>query len=1404
MKKVWSILCGLVLCAVVFTAQGSDYTIQHYTVENGLSQNTVMSILQDKDGYMWFGTWDGLNKFDGYTFTTYKSRPNDGQAMRSNRIDFLYEDALGYIWLQTYDGKIYRFDKQTETFADLECTADKLRRGAQYYFAEPRPGEMWFATNQGAVQVMPHTVNPIVYGSAATPFVLADEGGNVWYASQDTLCWVSSDGKQFTAYGTPKGVQYASAAACKTAIWFGTTNGIVVRYSPQQKVFENISLHRNTTITDLQKIDTYNLMLTTSSAGFFIYNSETASLQQYASHNTPAIRSNNFLSITRDNAGILWLENEQSGIFRYRLQDKSLKHLQSDIDVRFAGQLRPNLFFVDNFDNRLWINPSGGGFAAYNPEKDVLENALPGLTNMIHAAYVDQQGSLWVSTYGKGLDRVDILRNQFYMYQLEHAATEESEVRALLERANGDVLIACKDGRVHYLNSTLQEQTQLPVRELVYTMHEDKEGNVWLGTRGSGLLRARQQGKQWQIKQYKHTADPYSLSCDEVYDITEDAAGNLYIGTYGGGVNMMKGNRFYHSGNDAKYLSMEPASKVRNLLIVGETLYAATTGGLLQVDLHTKTSFFTSYYDIHSLLLSQDSTIWLGTFGGGLNKLTHAATADSVAQFKPYTVLNGMHSDIVLTMIEDENGKLWLVSENVITQFDPEQETFQYFNVFAPMEKHYFTEAQAISLQSGQALVGYNAGYCGFLPERIIHDNNTPHLMLTGFQLFNTDVVIGGKDSPLEKSISETDEITLESGQSVFSIEYAALDFVAAERIQYAFMLEGFETTWNYVQQQRKATYTNLKPGTYRFCVRSTNAAGVWVDNLRTLTIKVLPSFWQTGWAACIYVLLILVAIFIATRVILSYSRLRQEVEVEQKVTDIKLRFFTNISHELRTPLTLITGPVENVLQTENLSSDARTQLEIVQNNGKRMLHLINEILDFRKIQNQKMRLRVQNTPLWPIVQTTCGNFTKEAYDKHINFSLHNDAPETCVWIDHDKVDMILYNLLSNAFKFTPAGKSISVTIAEKPNFVLLKVSDTGVGIPDDKRDVLFERFTSHNEIKSFGSTPGTGIGLNLVKELVDLHKGYIEVESEVGQGTTFTVMFRKGKAHFDNNVEFLRNTAEPITDSYPHDGTHILNPSEHGEKHSLLVVEDNGDMRSFLCNIFREDFNVTMASDGVEGMQKAKEVVPDIIISDLMMPNMDGLEMTTQLKKDESTSHVPIILLTAKSAIESRLEALHEGADDYITKPFSPEYLRARVDNILTQRKRLQERYRASLLNLQPKQPQQKFPNEVFLAKLLDFMERNMDNNNLIVEDLVNEMALGRTVFFNKLKSLTGLSPVEFIRDVRIKRAAQLLSQGTYNVTEVTYMVGMNDSRYFSKCFKLVYGMSPSEYKKSLGKGNA
>ena len=1183
MRRLYTIvfLCLSVLCARAH----EHYIVQHYSIQDGLSQNTVMTILQDRQGFMWFGTWDGLNRFDGYTFTVYKAMNEGVAAHVNNRVERIYEDETEQIWWQTYDGHFYCLD--------------------------------------------------------ATRTVTTEQ-------PYDSL---------------PEGMLELIADAEKKT-----------------------------------KVDSH---------------------------------------------GVIWQADNEQGIMRYR--GGQWRRFTPPLDSRYAGRLREHFFLLEDEQGRTWVNPTGGGWSYYDYDKDELVYPIHGLTNMIHTAYMDRDGQMWMATYDGGVDCVNMDPTPYQLHDLRHSELENGEVRAFVT-----------------LND--QVQTLVKAETNVYCALQTQHGLVY-GTKGEGLKWKAESGK-WKAVETSHS---------DIYDIEEGQDGTLYVASYGGGVNILRWDAGHGTWSQPKVVC--PGMKVRDIEIVGDVLWCGTTTGILRISLPNLETKVIPCYDIRAIYFSHDR-LWLGSFGGGL--LTFRPDDPNPEPQRVETF-----QDIILSLTGDSSS-LWFTSESNLSELNLESGDLYFYNALDGEQNTWFTEAEALRGPDGILYFGYSNGYCTLDPSLVYRSTYAPPMRITHIEAQGEDL------------LGDTVHIANESN---ITIEYAAMDFVDPEKIFYYYRMDGVDDDWQYATDVRRVTYSNLQHGTYVFRVRSTNREGSEVDNETQLVIFVARPAWLSWWAILLYTIGILLLIALTIYSINLYNELQQRVQVERQVTDIKLRFFTNISHELRTPLTLIVSPIENILHNERISQSVRSQLEIVQSNSQRMLRMVNQLLEFRKVQNQKMKLKVQQTLLSELVEETSANFRKEAYEKHIRFEIENRAEDSSVWVDRQRMDTILWNLLSNAFKFTPAGKTIRVIVDSKPGFVMLIVQDEGIGISPEKRSVLFERFYSNNELNNTGVT-GTGIGLNLTKELVDLHHGHIEVESEVGKGTTITVLLHTGKEHFGSEVEFIdesRATAVQAQEMTFEDKMQQLedDKQEHNQR-TVLVVDDSRDMRNFLNSILCKEYHVETAADGVQAKQVIETKQVDLVITDLMMPEMDGLELTQFIKRSKEYDFIPVIMLTAKTAIESRLQALEDGADDYVTKPFEPEYLRARVHNILTQRSQLEQSYRQRLMRLETQKSDETIHGDAFLAKLLNVMDKQMDNNTLTVDELVDEMNMGRTVFFNKLKSMTGLSPVEFIREMRIKRAAQLLEQEQYNITEVTYMVGLNDSRYFAKCFKNTYGVTPSEYRRA------
>lgn len=813
------------------------------------------------------------------------------------------------------------------------------------------------------------------------------------------------------------------------------------------------------------------------------------------------------------------------------------------------------------------------------------------------------------------------------------------------------------------------------------------------------------------------------------------------------------------------------------------------------------------------------NTTYILTFTGGINKVLSENLLSEHIEFKPYTTKDGLPSDLVQSMIEDKEGSLWVISENALTRFNPEKETFEYYDKKYMQQELYFTEAAPV-LENNQLLLGTDIGILKISPEHLQRSNYAPPIVFTGFKIQGTSQ---------DLDINDLEELRLKPSERNVTFQFAALDYVAPESISYAYRLKGLEEKWNEVDNSRSASYINLPPGEYELQIRSTNSDGVWMEKARILPITVLPTFWETYWAWILYVVLFVLSTATIVYIILYIYRLRHQINIEQQLANIKLRFFTDISHELRTPLTLIASPVSEILEHETLTTNARKHLTLVHKNTERMLHLVNQILDFRKIENKKMKVLLEKTDVLSLLQKVMDNFRLIAEEKNINYQLETNQEAIETWIDQDKFEKIIFNLLSNAFKYTPANKSITVIANVESSRLIVSIKDEGIGIDLQKQQTLFQRFETL--VKFNILQPSSGIGLSLVKELIELHCGNIEVKSQPGVGSEFTVILPMNQKVYEGreNTEFILNDGNSVPAEKKNEIRPMveitsmadITPSETAKEPnqisneedpvSILIVEDNVELRNFLSDILSESYRVLTATNGQEGLDQAREYIPDLIISDIMMPAMDGLDMVKNIKENREICHIPIILLSAKSSLDDRISGLEQGIDDYITKPFSATYLKIRIKSLLHQRKELQEIYwkawSEKLNNTQettleekltPSQPQIISYDEQFMQQVMQVMEEQMENSELTVDEFAQLLNLGRSVFYQKLKSIIGLSPVDFIREIRIKRAVQLIDSGEYNFSQVAYMTGFNDPKYFGKCFKRQMGMTPSEYKEN------
>lgn len=1459
-------LCGYAQLRCSFT---------HYSSEDGLSQNTVMSMLQDRKGIMWFATWDGINKFNGYTFKTYKARQGDLISLTNNRVDRMVEDANGYIWVLTYDNRAHRFDPDTETFVQVPSSGEASTTNITS-IEVMKNGTVWLLTdNDGAIRVLidkkTRKLTTYIYSLKSGQFpaqkvykVYEDAAHNEWMLTDNGLAMIRPRQKVPVFYFVETkesrhslNQSFYSLQETSSEIFFGSDKGRVWRSQKRGGHFQLLQLPTKSNVISVNAVSPDEMIFSTADDGFFTYRLSKKELMHYSTTTCATLPSNVIASVYVDRCKEVWFElTGAEGVTHFNPHTNKVKQEIVPTEPGSAARSQPAFHIHEDVNGYLWVHPYGGGLSYFDRKQNKIipfynEPGSPNwrFSNKLHSAMSDRQGNLWMSTHSKGLEKITFLDNQFHLsipYPHDYESLS-NETRAIFEDNNRNLWVAFKDGTLRiydplrkYIGYLTEAgtiaQSGPKVKGVAYFMMQDKKGIIWIGMKGGGLVRAEKSGNRFNLSRFNYNEDDiYSLSDDNIYCIFEDHKGRIWVATYGGGINYIDHDKsgktiFINHRNNLKGYPIDRCYRVRYITEDAKGyIWAGTTSGVISFrdnfvnPEEIQFNHFSrvpgdvtslSNNDVHWIHPTKKGELYLATFGGGLNKLL-SVSGKNKAVFKCYTVKDGSPSDVLLSIQEDKKGNLWISTENGLSKFIPSQQRFENYDDRSFASKVKFSEATSECTADNHIYFGTTSGFLYFNPAAIRKSTYVPYIYLSQLMVANKEVAPGEK-SVLKVSLDDTKELELSHKENIVTIQYAALDMRNSENIQYAYILEGFDKEWTYVDKQRTATYTNLPKGEYVFRVKSTNSDGVWVNNERSLKITILPSFWETPWAYIIYFLLILAIILVAVFILFTIYRLKNEVSVEQQVSDVKLRFFTNISHELRTPLTLIAGPVEHVLKNSELPEETREQLNLVKRNTDRMLRLVNQILDFRKIQNKKMKMQVEEIELVSFVRRIMDNFESMAEEHHIDFVFEHDKPQMHLWADIDKLEKIIFNLLSNAFKYTPQGKMIKVFIKDEGLSLAIGVRDQGIGIADNKKNSLFTRFENLVD-KNLFNQPSTGIGLSLVRELVEMHKATIQVDSKLGEGSCFTTHFLKGKDHYDESVEFIlsdsKNPELKESVQYTADIQNEVLSNEAGEsseeidpsKETMLLVEDNAELRFFLRSIFGSSFQIIEAANGKEGLEKAQKYVPDMIISDVMMPEMDGIELTKELKEEMTTSHIPVVLLSAKSAIESKLQGLEYGADDYITKPFSATYLKARVDNLLTQRNKLQELYRANLME----KPQEESTNQPdmsphdrkFMDKLMELMEKNMDNGNLVVDDFVQEMAVSRSVFFKKLKMLTGLAPIEFIKEMRVKRAAKLIETGEYNMTQISYQVGINDPRYFSKCFKQKFGMTPTEYKESLGK---
>lgn len=1370
-----------------------SFKFNNLTVENGLSNNDVNTLIQDKTGFIWFGTEDGLNRYDGYNFKVFRHNPSDSNSLADNTIWALMEDSKGFLWIGTKSGKLNRYDPVKESFTLHQFTPNIDRSSSIAALFEDSKGNIWIGTrtrgiyrlNPDSNEISHWNRNDSIPSSLSNQSVRAiteDKSGNIIIGTYSGLNKFnpSTPDKGFEKFfykaDDPNSLSdkeiynLSKSTSDDNTIWIGTVKGLT-KFNSMTNTFSRIEIPNpdklqfgsgaSTVIEEL--IDSEKILWIDTYSGFVRMNLNSGKSFRFVNDekNPNSIIDNQINKTIKDRSGVIWVATENGISFYSSKNSKFNSPFSSDYQFYLdAVGDKKNLKAITQYENGdIWLGFSNGLVSIKKSEQSasVIKDALFNNLNVWSLA-AHKNNSLWIGTFGQGLKQLDVqtkeTKDWLLIYELKKTKT------------------------VPYIKS----------------LFKDANNNIWVGYWGSGLARIEPGSGKYMVWNRVQT-EPESLSDSDVWSIVEDRFNRIWIATLNGGLDLFIDKDEGKFRNWTKSTGNKKGLNSENVF----TIYESKKGE----------------YSKHKDLV----VLWLGT-SSGLNQfvITNNSSSDPYNfgfQINSYTIEDGLADNSVHSILEDEDGNLWLGTGMGISYFDVKNKTFTNFTTEDGLYGNNMNPGAAIKLDNGLMIFGSTKGLNIFDPKETKLSDYKPAVILTDFQIFNKSIE-AGINSPLKKSITHTKEIQLSHNQDVFSFEFSALDYNSPQSIQYAYKMEGFDEDWIETENRRFVTYTNLNPGKYIFNVKSTNADGVWSNETVSLEVKINSPWWATLWAYGFYTILIIIGLLAIRRFEMNRTKLRNELrlreyEAKQKsqLEEMKSRFFANLSHEFRTPLTLIKGPIELLKNKISNASDFE-QIDIIQRNSEKLKELIDQLLELSQLENTSLPLRTRKEDLISVLKGLVFSFNSLAYQKNISIEFQNNSSTKTLWIDRDKLEKIINNLLSNALKFTPVGGSVTVSVNdilnEEKSFTEIIVSDTGIGIPKDKLDNIFDRFYQVDDStqRSYG---GSGIGLALVKELVDLHKWKITVESSEGNGANFKLMIPLSEDYLNDSEKisdesFTGISAEDqikIQTTQFSDQVAILDNAEikkitQENKASLLIVEDSDDLRKYLSSLLKNDYVISEAANGDEGIKIANEILPDIIISDVMMPSMDGFEFCRQIKSDWHTSDIPIILLTAKASFESKLEGLEIGADDYLTKPFDSRELFVRIKNLLEQRKRIREKYCKDIIPLKDVSDLNSNDKD-FTNRAYDIVEMNLDKTNFSTDQLAKELFLSRSQLHRKMISITGQAPGEFIRIIKLRHAAEMLLKKKLSVTQIAYEIGFSSPAQFSRAFSKQFNCTPSEY---------
>jgi len=1325
-------MLGIILFLIHFEYCGQTQSnFQKIDQSQGLSSSRITGIVKEKKGFVWISTQNGLNRYDGYSVKIYNKQNSN---LGSNHITSLYLDRKNRIWLTTYGGGLNLYDRTNDRFISYKNSQKKefsIISNRINILKEREDGLFWIGTEKG--------------------LSLFDYDKNKFY----NFPFNEKNYLNITSIYQDK----------NNNLWLGTfANGLFL-FNLKTKKFKSIPQNKKqitSPINAITKLNPDEILLGTSGSGLLVVDLKMQKISNFLSHHQLLKdRTKITRSLKKDSKDNLWIGTDGYGL----------------LEIQYPNSKEP---IIHNYTYNAQLAASLAGNAIYVIEEDEASN-------------------MWIGTAWNGVSVLD-KKNKTEIISSDIIGKNPSPVLSIFQNdtniylgldGNGLNIYNKKNKKVnYYTNNTIGAK-------YIQKIFQTKDKSIWLGTFGNGLIRFNEKTKD--ITTHKNIfSNKQSISFNDVRDIVEDEKNNLWIATWGGGLNY-----FDRKANTFSRLNSANNKNIVSILKDKNKIWLATFGGglglfdilkkeVINFNYKETDSTSISSNNLFSLLKDSRGYLWVGTSDAGVNRMN--LKTNKVERFENF---ENIKYKTITSIIEDDDLNIWFGSKKGIIKYDYEKNIFKTFTNL----KGDFHINSAFKDKEGFLYFGGIHGVTKFDPRELGNTNLQPKVIIKSFKIFNKEVGIGTNEI-LKKNISLTKEITLEYFHNVITFEFSALKFPTSENYEYSIKMENFDEDWRYIGTDRTATFTNLSPGNYTLKVKSREINANWSNAFTTLQITIQKPYWQTNLAYALYCILLIIGIYLVRKYLIVWSTLKSSLELEKityekdkELYNAKQQFFTNISHEIRTPVTLILSSINKLFDTNNDNEKDKRQIKAshtIRRNSNLLLRLVNELLDVRKLETNDIVLNITKSEFVTFTREIFLSFVEVASDRNIKYRFNSDEKTIPLWFDKNQLEKVIFNLLSNAFKFTNDGGTIRLKIESSLNQVILLVNDTGIGLSVKDQEKIFNRFYqvkyAHTE-----KNKGFGLGLSTVKEILELHKGSVTVYSQLKQGTTFEVRLLKGNSHFnfdvDSKSDLGNNTLEVLQNKIS---------ERKNNQETILIVEDNLEIQESLKELLEEEnYNIKQAFNGVEGLKLATTSFPDLIITDVMMPEMDGIELTKIIKYNTTTSHIPIIILTAKTAIEDKKESIDTGADAYIAKPCNEDFLKSRIKNLLKSRKLLKQKYIAQNLS-NPKEIPANPKGQVFLEQLYLVLEKNIEANNVKAKNVAKQLHMSHSAMYKKIKSLTGLTYLEFIRDYRLSIAKQLIEEMGYSIADACYKVGYSDRKYFSKLFKKKFKQNPSYYLKS------